>query len=353
MTTHQLHQLLFQLLRIRKVEESIAKEYAQQEMRCPIHLCVGEEAVAAGVCANLHREDIVMSMHRSHGHFLAKGGSLPGLIAELYGKATGVAGGYGGSQHLVDLSVNFLGATPIVASTIPVAVGTAFATNLKCKMQNAKSQSKIQNKSGKTPRGWPAYKDSPEVEESGNITVVFFGEAAIEEGVVHESLNFAVLKQLPVFFVCENNQYSVNTPMIYRQPHRSVHQLARSHGMPAREMDGNDLVALYTKARDMIARIRAGGGPAFLECHTYRYLEHCGPQSDTGVVRPEKEVREWQKKDPVKRMKRYVKAKKLVSNRAIEQMEQEIQKEIEQAFQFAKESPWPEERLSEEMVYAR
>lgn len=360
-----LHQLLFSMLRIRRTEEAIAREYSQQEIRCPIHLCMGEEAVAAGVCANVLQEDIVMSMHRSHGHFLAKGGSLRGLIAELHGKATGVAGGYGGSQHVIDQSVNFLGATPIVASTIPVAVGTAFAHYLRSQksiagadFQSGPNSSRSDRRTVKRTVQTGSETRSGENQQPTTynlqpITTVFFGEAAVEEGVVHESFNFAVLKQLPIFFVCENNQYSVNTPMRYRQPHRSVHPLARAHGMPAYELDGNDCVAISLKARDMIARIRVGGGPAFLECHTYRFLEHCGPLPDTGIVRSEKEVLPWQKKDPVERMKRYLKTKKLFSDQMREKMEKEIQKEIEDAFQFAKDSPFPKEQLREEMVYAK
>lgn len=339
---NHLHRLFYSMLRIRRTEEAIASEYSGQEMRCPIHLCIGEEAVAAGVCANLGDEDIVMSMHRSHGHYLAKGGSLKRLIAELYGKATGAACGYGGSQHLIDQSVHFLGATPIVASTIPVAVGTAWALQMqhaKWKMENGEKNRK------KSQR--------PKASDQRPISVVFFGEAAVEEGVVHESFNFAVLKQLPVFFVCENNQYSVNTPMRYRQPHGSVYQLAGAHGISASQMDGNDVVGVHRKAGEIIATMRAGGGPVFLECHTYRFLEHCGPYSDTGIVRPEEEVRPWQKKDPIERMKKYMKAKKMIHAAGIEEMEEKIQREIHDAFRFAKDSPLPTERLSEEMVYAK
>ncbi len=361
-----LHRLFYSMLRIRRVEEAIAAEYSGQEMRCPIHLCIGEEAIAAGVCAHLGGQDIVMSMHRSHGHYLAKGGNLKRFIAELYGKSTGAANGYGGSQHLIDLSVNFLGATPIVASTIPVAVGTAFAHYLRgqksiagADFQSGPNSSRSDRRTvkrtvrtGSETRSGESNNPQLTTHNSQPITVVFFGEAAVEEGVVHESFNFAVLKQLPIFFVCENNQYSVNTPMKYRQPHRSVYQLARAHGMPASQMDGNDVVAVSAKAREIITLIRAGGGPVFLECHTYRFLEHCGPASDTGIVRPEKEVLPWQKKDPVERMKRYMKTKKLINDQIIERIEVKINKEIQDAFRFAKESPFPTEKLSEGLVYA-
>ena len=178
-------QLYYQMLRIRMVEEAIADLYAQQDMRCPIHLCIGQEAVAVGVCAALAADDYVLSGHRSHGHYLAKGGNLPAMLAEFYGKVTGCCQGKGGSMHLVDLAAGFLGAVPIVGSTMPIAVGTALASVM---------------------RG------------ESRVTAVFFGEGATEEGVFHESLNFAALQKLPVVFVCENNLYSVYSPLAVRQP---------------------------------------------------------------------------------------------------------------------------------------
>src|SRR5579859_6536135 len=173
------------LLRLRLVEERIAELYPEQEMRCPVHLSIGQEAVAVGVCDHLEPADQALSGHRSHGHYLAKGGDLRAMLAELYGRETGCARGKGGSMHLVDLEAGFLGATPIVASTIPIAVGVAFAARL---------------------RGQPL------------VTVAFFGEGATEEGVFHEAANFAALHRLAVVFVCENNLYSVYSPLEVRQP---------------------------------------------------------------------------------------------------------------------------------------
>lgn len=181
--------LYFQILRIRRIEEAIAECYKEQEMRCPVHLSIGQEAIAAGVCALLKKTDIVFSNHRSHGHYLAKGGSLPAMIAEIYGKETGCSKGRGGSQHLIDMSAGFWGSTPIVASTVPLSVGSAFYSKLK---------------------------------EDKKVTVVFFGDAAMEEGVLHESLNFASLHKLPIFFVCENNLYSISTHISARQPDRKI-----------------------------------------------------------------------------------------------------------------------------------
>ncbi|MBT5349925.1 MAG: thiamine pyrophosphate-dependent dehydrogenase E1 component subunit alpha, partial [Nitrospina sp.] len=186
------------MLRIRLVEEGIADLYPEQEMRCPVHLCIGQEAIPVGVCSALENEDIVMGNHRSHGHYLAKGGDLKSMMAEIYGKATGCSKGKGGSMHLIDLSVNFLGTTPIVASIVPIAVGTAFATYLK---------------------------------DETKVSVIFLGRAATEEGVFAESLNFAALKKLPVVFVSEDNFFSVYTPLSERQPkERENIEIAKAFG---------------------------------------------------------------------------------------------------------------------------
>src|SRR5207249_1080843 len=197
------------MLRIRLVEERIAEMYPQQEMRCPVHLCIGQEAIAVGVCAALDNTDYVTGGHRSHGHYLAKGGDLKAMVAELYGKATGCCEGKGGSMHLVDLPVGFLGAVPIVGSTIPLAVGAAFGAMMRSEKR---------------------------------VAVPFFGEGATEEGVFHESINFAALKKLPVVFVCENNNYSVYSHISVRQPaNREVYSVAEGHGVESLQGDGNDV----------------------------------------------------------------------------------------------------------------
>ncbi|MEK7544049.1 MAG: thiamine pyrophosphate-dependent dehydrogenase E1 component subunit alpha [Patescibacteria group bacterium] len=294
--------LFYQTLRIRMVEEAIAREYPKQEMRCPTHLCIGQEAIAAGVCAALAKEDVVFSTHRSHGHYLAKGGNLPAMIAELYGKATGCSGGIGGSMHLIDLKANFLGAAPIVASTISVAVGVAFAR-------------KMQNKPG--------------------IVVAFFGDAAVEEGTAHEVMNFAVLKRLPVLFVCENNLYSTVTHLRDRQPRRPIADFARGHGMKALTIDGQDVRQVFARAKKFVDTVRSGTGPMFLECLTYRYREHCGPNEDGPALRPAAELMRWKRNDPVVGMTRFFKEKDL------DAMREKIGKEIRDAFTFARQSPFP------------
>jgi len=302
------------------IEERIAELYPEQEMRCPVHLCIGQEAISAGVCANLSKQDYVLSNHRSHGHYLAKGGNLKAMMAELYGKATGCSRGKGGSMHLVDLSVRFIGATPIVGSTISIAVGVAMGSFMR---------------------------------RDQCVTVVFFGDAATEEGVFHESLNFAVLKKLPVVFVCENNLYSVNSPLSVRQPAgREIFQLANGHGIESYQGDGNDVIEVYELAQQAVQKVKQGGGPTFLEFKTYRWREHCGPDYDHhSGCRPISEFEEWRGRCPIERLKKHLLVEDILCNQGIEGMVSKLETEIEEAVVFAKESPFPEEQALLEHVY--
>jgi len=290
-------------------------------MRCPVHLSIGQEAIAVGVCTNLSREDYVLSNHRSHGHYLAKGGNLKAMMAEIYGKVTGCSQGKGGSMHLVDLSVGFLGATPIVGSTISIAVGVAF---------------------GSVMRG----------EES--VSVVFFGDAATEEGVFHESLNFAALKKLPVLFICENNFYSVYSPLSVRQPEgREIFELARGHGIESYQGDGNDIVEIYMLAEQAVRKAREGGGPTFLEFKTYRWREHCGPCYDNDLgYRTENEFQMWKRSCPIEKLKECLLMDGLLCNQDIMNMKSKLETEIEDAVRFAKESLFPERQLLFKDIYA-
>jgi len=224
-------------------------------------------------------------------------------------------------MHLVDLSVGFLGATPIVGSTIPIAVGTAF---------------------GSVMRG------------EDRVSVIFFGDGATEEGVFHESLNFAVLKRLPVVFVCENNLYSVYSPLSVRQPDgREIFELAKGHGMESYQGDGNDAIAVYQLAKQAVHQARQGGGPTFLEFKTYRWREHCGPYYDNDLgYRTESEFQEWRRRCPVEMLKERLLEDGVLCNRDIDRMMTELGAEIGDAFAFAKESPFPEEQLLLEHVYA-
>jgi pyruvate dehydrogenase E1 component alpha subunit len=302
------------------VEEKIAELYPEKQMRCPVHLCIGQEAIAVGVCANLSKKDYVLSNHRSHGHFLAKGGSLKAMFAEIYGKVTGCAQGKGGSMHLIDLSVGFLGSAPIVASTIPVAVGSALGTKQKNK---------------------------------NNVTVVFFGDAAIEEGVFNESINFAVLKELPIIFVCENNLYGVYSPFSVRQPkNREIFLLAKAFGIESYHADGNDVTQVYNLTKQAVKKIRSGGGPVFFEFETYRWREHCGPNYDNNIgYRSEQEFFKWEKRCPIKRLQQHLLNECFINEKGISKIFQKIKLEIEEAVDFAKTSSYPNEKAAGDHVY--
>lgn len=313
--------LFRQMLRIRMVEETIADRYAEQEMRCPVHLCIGQEAVAVGACADLGPQDYVLSAHRSHGHYLARGGDLKAMIAELYGKDTGCCSGYGGSMHLIDLSVGFLGAVPIVGSTIPIAVGAAFGSLLR---------------------------------DEQRVALVFFGDGATEEGVFHESVNFALLWNLPVLFVCENNQYSVYSPLSVRQHSgRRLCDVPAGHGMPTEQGNGNDLDEVRRKVSAALSRARAGGGPSFLEFETFRWREHCGPNFDDDLgYRPDGDLETWQQRCPIQRQESSLREGGQLDERGAQQMRQELQLEIDEAFTFAKESPFPSRASLTDNIYA-
>lgn len=302
------------------MEETIQTLYAEQEMRCPTHLSIGQEAVAAGVCANLTRDEYVLSAHRSHAHYLAKGGDLRAMVAELYGKATGCARGKGGSMHLIDLSVGFLGAVPIVGSTIPIAVGAAF---------------------GSVQRGEP------------RATVVFFGDAAIETGVFHESINFASLHRLPVVMVCENNLYSVLSPLSVRQPNREIVDLAVGHAVWAEQADGNDVEAVAAVAELAIDRARSGAGPSFLELKTYRYLEHCGPNEDEVLgYRPSGELDSWRARDPLMAHEQELLDRGVVTAAEVAAFRADAEEWMSDAVEFARSSPFPDARELTEDIYA-
>jgi len=302
--------LLFEMLRIRLVEETIADRYPEGEMRCPVHLSIGQEAVAVGVAASLAADDCLMSAHRAHAHYLAKGGDLTALLAELYGRATGCSSGRGGSMHLVDLDVNMLGSTPIVGSALPVAVGTAFGA-------------------------WQ--------QGRGGVTVVFVGEGATEQGVFAECLNFAALKRLALVFVCENNLYSVYSPLDVRQaPARDRAALATAHGIPTASGDGNDVEAVVAATLAATARARRGDGPTYLEFATYRWREHCGPNYDNDLgYRTEDEFETWRARCPVATYRDRLLASRVISTADVAHMEATITAEIEDAFAEARGAPFP------------
>ncbi len=311
MTPDLSRRLLHAMKRIRGVEETIAARYAQGKMRCPTHLSVGQEAVAAAVGAVLRHDDYAVSGHRAHAHYLAKGGDLNAMIAEIHGKATGCARGKGGSMHLIDESVGFMGSTAIVGGTVPVGVGLGYGIKLA---------------------------------GTDRVSCVFLGEAVAEAGVFYESLNFAALKHLPVLFICENNLYSVYSPLSVRQPEgRAIHAVAAAIGVPADHGDGNDVRAVHAQTAAAVAAIRAGNGPRFLEFSTYRWREHCGPLYDNNLgYRSEAEFRQWQARDPIAAFAGALLADGTLMQPDIDAMDGKIDAELADAFAFAEASPFPE-----------
>ena len=296
--------MLSMMIRTREAEERIAALYHEQEMRCPIHLCIGQEAVSAGVTAAISPHDLVFSGHRSHGHYIAKGGDLSAMFAELYGRATGCAGGKGGSQHLVDTECGFMGSAPILSSTISVGVGAAWAAQLDGRDQ---------------------------------ISVVYFGDGATEEGAFHESANFAAVLKLPVIFVCENNLYSVHSKTDIRQPNRPISALGPAHGMPSVQTDGNNVLAVYKVAQKAVERARNGHGPTFIEASTYRWLEHCGPGDDVSLgYRDAAELSDWKKRDPIVFLETHIDPEIATKIRA------QAVLDVDEAVAFARSSEFPD-----------
>lgn len=298
------------MLRIRMVEEAIAERYSEQKMRCPTHLCIGQEAVCVGSCSQLNADDFVVGTHRSHGHYLARGGSLNAMIAEIYGKVTGCSAGKGGSMHLIDRSVNFMGSTAIVGNTIPVGVGLGLSIALK---------------------------------GSGQVSCVFLGDGAIEEGVFYESVNFAVVRKLPVLFLCENNLYSVYSPLRVRQPPgRAIHQMVAGMGLPSQACDGNDVVDVTGTVADLLQSIRQDGGPRFVEFSTYRWREHCGPNYDNDLgYRRSEEFEEWRRRDPVTVLESKLSKSGAVDSDDLSRIRSDLKNEIDAAFKFAETSAFP------------
>jgi TPP-dependent pyruvate/acetoin dehydrogenase alpha subunit len=294
------------LLRIRRVEEEVARIYPTDAIKSPVHLSIGQEAVSVGVCAALRPEDVVFGTYRGHALYLAKGGDLKAMIAELYGKSAGCAGGKGGSMHLIDPEAGVMGASAVVGTTIPQAVGYALSFRIR-----------------QEPR----------------VVACFFGDGAVEEGVFHESLNFAALKRLPVLFICENNQYAIHTPQAHRQPGTDIYRLAQGYGIPAERIDDGDVFKIHERARESVAAMRGtDAGPRFLECLTYRWMEHVGPSEDfTAGYRAREEAEPWFQRDPV----RVVGDSLPPALR--ERIHTEVEAEIREAFENAEASPFPED----------
>ena len=311
--------LLRMMLLIRAVEERIGELVSAGEIKTPCHLSIGQEAIAAGVCAALGRQDTVWGGHRSHGHYLAKGGDLHAMMAEIFGKATGCSRGRGGSMHLIAPAQGLYGTVPLVGATIPLAVGAGLASKLR---------------------------------HEPHVAVAFFGDGATEEGHFHESLNLAALYRLPVLFVCENNFYSTHMALSERRVKDNIVQAAEPSGMPGLRLDGNDVLAVFDSAVQAVTRARAGEGPSLLECRTYRWRGHVGPAWDIAVGEHRRhELDEWLPRDPITRLKRRL-VDGGVSAQDLDAMAPVIRDEVEAAVAFARASSFPDEGDLLRHVYA-
>jgi len=292
------------LRRIRRVEDEIARVYPTDAIKSPVHLSIGQEGASAGICAALRADDVVGATYRGHAAYLAKGGDLDALIAELFGKVAGCAQGKGGSMHVIDMAHFVLGTSAVVGTTIPVAVGYAWALKQEGK---------------------------------GRVAVAFFGDGATEEGVFAESLNFASLHKLPILFVCENNFYAIHTPLAKRWATNRLCERVETYGIPATLIADGDVRQIYRHATETLPGIRSGGGPAFVEIHAYRWREHVGPNEDYAAgYRSETEAARWLEDDQVERVGALLDA--------IERHEIDgaIEREIVAAFAAAERSPFPE-----------
>ncbi len=293
------------LVRIRRVEERIADVYPTDKIQSPVHLSIGQEAVSVAACEALRPGDVVFGTYRCHAFYLAKGGDLSRMIAELYGKATGCARGKAGSMHLIDTAAGVMGASAVVGTTIPHAVGYALALRMQRKP---------------------------------NIVACFLGDGAVEEGVFHESLNFAALRRVPVVFICENNGYAIHSAQRTRQAFRGIAELAGSYGIPSERVEELNVLKLHGRLKAAVEEARQGGGPRFFEVPCYRWMEHVGPNEDFEAgYRCRTEAEPWYANDPLRRL-----AEGLAAGRR-RAIELEVQAEIDEAFRFAEASPFPED----------
>lgn len=298
-----IEQLYKPLYLIRRTEEEITKVYPTDKIKSPVHLSIGQEAISVGVCTALRPDDIVFGTYRGHAMYLAKGGDLKKMIAELYGKVTGCAKGRGGSMHLTDKKAGVMGTSAIVGTTIPISVGYALGIKYK---------------------------------KSDLVVVSFFGDGAVDEGAFHESMNFAATKRLPVLFICENNSYAIHSHYLKRHHSDNIWKRAKSYGMQAERIEDGDIFKIFEFTQKAVDQLRNDNGPIFLECITARWKEHVGPCDDFHLgYRDEKEIRWWVENDQLKKLRSLLK-----ENRALA-IELEVEQEIEDAFKYAENSQFP------------
>ena len=309
--------LLHQMLLIRRFEEKSAESYSLGKIGGFCHLYIGQEAVGVGAISAVRRDDYVITSYREHGQALAKGISADAVMAELFGKSGGCSRGKGGSMHLFDKSVNFLGGHAIVGAQIPLATGVAFASKYK---------------------------------ETDQVTLCFFGEAAVNQGAFHESLNLAQLWKLPCIYICENNKYGMGTSLARAMSSQNVAQKAREYDLASEFVDGMDVMAMRGATQRAVERARKDSLPTLIEARTYRYMGHS--MSDPGNYRTRAEIEEHQERDPIKLFTAALKEQKLLTDRDLSDMEAEIKEQIEQAVRFAEESPEPDPKELYTNVYA-
>jgi len=321
MNDNLLINLFKQMYRIRAVEEAIAHHYPEGKMRCPVHLSIGQESIPAVFAQSIATTDFTVSTHRGHAHYLAKGGNLNAMIAEIYGKSTGCSKGKGVSMHLIDLAVNFMGTSAIVGNSIPIGVGLALSAQLK---------------------------------RTNQISCVFLGDGATEEGVFYESVNFAAVRKLPVLFICENNLYSVYSPLSVRQPKgRSIAKMVEAMGVEVAVGDGHNITSSHEIMKKAVDKVRGTRAPLFLEFTTYRWREHCGHGFDNDIgYRTQEEFLEWQTKDPLNNLEQQLQQTSLHLASSLEKIKSVIDLEVEKAFEFAESSLFPARSEAYDGVYA-
>lgn len=312
MTRQELIKLYKTLLLLRKCEESFVEPIINGTIKCPVHLYSGQEAVAAGLVNQLRKNDIIFGNHRSHGHYLAKGGNLDKMVAEIYCKETGCAKGRGGSMHLVDKNTGMLGAAPIVAGTVSLTLGAALVQKQK---------------------------------KTKNVSVAFFGDGATGEGVLFEAMNFAAMRKLPIIFACENNYYSTHLPIRETRTSSPIYKLGQAFGIESYQVEGNDIFKTFEIGNRALNYCREGKGPVFIEFKTYRMRGHVGPsdniQGTHTDIRPKEEIAKWAKKDPIKKVERYLLKNRLLNVKTIKSIKKDIEMKINAAHQKAISAEWP------------
>jgi len=305
------------MLEIRYFEQRVYYLFLEGLIPGTIHLYTGQEAVAVGVCSSLRKDDFIVSTHRPHGHYIAKGGPIKELMAELLGKKTGCCKGKGGSMHVCCFDAGIPPAIAIVGANVPIAAGMALAFKMN---------------------------------GTDRVVACFFGDGAVNQGMWHEGVNIAAVWKLPVIFICENNFYAASTHVTKVLPVKSIADRACAYGIPWVTVDGNDVLAVYREAYKAVERARQGKGPMLIECLTYRHGGHS--RGDPATYRPKEEVEEWLKKDPIPRFKNKLIEMGVLTAKQTEEIEKNVQMKIEEAVKYAKESPFPEPEIALEDIYA-